>query len=152
MIRFESRRPAALLPLLAGLGLVLGGCVTPAERSATDPALATARVSLAIDAANGCVGDYLRRYDSPTITPGDVLDAALAECSPFFAAHRGAVLELATLQLGNSRRDLERATEQAGQYSNSFRRIVRETGLAVLIERRAGLSSLRSESNEEFSL
>lgn len=156
MTRSASHRPTRFqLSLLASAGLALGGCAASPERlPAEDGALATAnaRVSLAIDATNTCVGDYLRRYDSPTVTPGDVLDAALVECSPFFAAHRGAVLELATLQLGESRRDLERASEQAGQYSNSFKRIVRETGLAVLIERRTGLSSLRSDSNEEFSL
>lgn len=156
MPRFETRRLNIFqrLPVIMCAGLVLAGCATSPERALeADRVVATAsdRVSLAIDAANTCVGDYMRRYDSPTITPGDVLDAALVECAPFFAAHRGAVLELTTLQLAGSRRAAQ-AEAQADQYSNSFRRIVRETGLAVLIERRAGLASLGSDSNEELSL
>lgn len=133
---------------------ILAGCVMPPNRSAQEGgatlATAAARVELAIDAANQCVGDYTRTYDSPTITPGDLLDAALTECEPYFAAHRGALHALAVLQLGRYHRrqsDLL-AEQQAEHYSNRFRHIVRDTGLAVLVQRRSATPSLASHRDE----
>lgn len=121
----------------------------------TDVVVATQRVDRAIDAANHCVGDYVRQYDAPTITPGDVLDAALAECRPFFEAHRGA---LHTLTLANedqpaNRQAAARAHDEAERHAGNFKRIVRETGLAVLVQRRSAASSLLPHVDEgEISL
>jgi hypothetical protein len=152
---------------LAGLLLAAGlsGCILPPGRSAGSGApegpldldldTATARVDLAIDAANQCVGDYTRTYDSPTVTPGDLLDAALIECQPFFAAHRGAVRALAGLQLARTadRGKDTLAEQEAERYSNRFRRIVRDTGLAVLVQRRSSTPTLTSPRDEgELSL
>ena len=141
-------------------GLWLTGCALPhgvgvvddsmMGASTEDLATATARVDQTIDAANACVGNYMHRYDSPSITPGDVLDAALTECRPFFSAHRGAVHALTALQLRqDGDREVDaRAEQDAEHYSNSFRRIVRETGLAVLVQRRTAISPLKRDLDE----
>lgn len=136
----------------------LSACALPSSRWAEDPAqaanpalpAATARVELAIDAANLCVGNYTRTYDSPTVTPGDLLDAALIECQPYFAAHRGALHALAVLQLGRNHgsQDDTLAAQQAEHYSDRFRHIVRDTGLAVLVQRRSATPSLNSRQDE----
>ncbi len=140
--------PVAGVPpaLLFVLCLGLNGCSLPQSRmdDTADLVTATLRVDQVINAANACLAAYVRRHDSPTITPGDVLDAALTECRPYFDAHRGAVhaLLLAERQPRARRPAVALAHEEAERHAASFRRIVRETGLAVLVQRRSAASTL----------
>ena len=157
------RNGSLCLPIVGlAAGLWLSGCSLPHGRFADsappevagDLATAVARVDLAIDAANECVAGYMHRYDSPSITPGDVLDAALTECQPFFAAHRAAVHALTALNLhqaGDQQAQI-RAEQEAERYANSFRRIVRETGLTVLVQRRTGTLPIPHHGEDVLSL
>lgn len=142
------------IPLCRTIALMLVAMVTACTSTPTQPTRSaaiqpvatgietfTTRVGAAMDASSSCVSTFMHAHDVPSVTPGDVMIAALAECRNFFTAYRGAVRELTLLKLraasGVLSGDEAEADAQAERSTLQFREIVRETGLNVLVVKRS---------------